>query len=68
LGTQRGVEVYAISDLRKRREAAEERDRQNCALQQREEELRVHNVRFDRALNKMSQGLAMFDAEQRLVV
>ena len=67
-GTLRGVEVYAIRDLRERREAAEERDRQNSALQQHEEELRVQNMRFDTALNNMSQGLAMFDAEQRLVV
>ena len=67
-GALRGVEVYAIRDLHERREAAEERDRQNSALQQHEEELRIQNMRFDTALNNMSQGLAMFDAEQRLVV
>ena len=66
--TLQGVEVYAIRDLRERREAAEERDRQNYALQQHEEELRIQNMRFDTALNNMSQGLAMFDAEHRLVV
>ena len=69
LGTRlAGVEVYAVRDLRERREAAEERDRQNKALQQREKELHIQNMRFDTALNNMSQGLAMFDAEQRLVV
>jgi diguanylate cyclase (GGDEF)-like protein/PAS domain S-box-containing protein len=69
LGTSlHGVLVYAIRDLRERHEAAEERDRQNRTLQEREDELRTQNMRFDAALNNMSQGLAMFDAEQRLVV
>ncbi len=69
LGTSlQGVLVYAIRDLRERHEAAEERDRQNRTLQERDDELRTQNMRFDAALNNMSQGLAMFDAEQRLVV
>jgi diguanylate cyclase (GGDEF)-like protein len=37
-------------------------------LQQQKDELHTQNMRFDTALNNMSQGLAMFDAEQRLVV
>jgi diguanylate cyclase (GGDEF)-like protein len=37
-------------------------------LQQQKEELHTQNMRFDTALNNMSQGLAMFDAQQRLVV
>jgi PAS domain-containing protein len=37
-------------------------------LQQQKDELHTHNMRFDTALNNMSQGLAMFDARQRLVV
>ena len=37
-------------------------------LRRQEQELRAQNVRFDTALNNMSQGLSMFDAEQRLVV
>jgi diguanylate cyclase (GGDEF)-like protein len=64
----RGVDVYAIRDLRERQEAAEARDRQNKALQQRDDELRTQNMRFDTALNNTSHGLAMFDAEHRLVV
>jgi diguanylate cyclase (GGDEF)-like protein len=32
------------------------------------EQLQTQNLRFDAALNNMSQGLCMFDAEQRLVV
>ena len=42
--------------------------RNSDALAQRQDELRSQNVRFDAALQHMSQGLAMFDAEQRLVV
>ena len=37
-------------------------------LQQQKDELHTQNMRFDTALNNMSQGLAMFDAHQRLVV
>jgi len=32
------------------------------------EELRLQNLRFDMALNNMSQGLCFFDGEQRLIV
>ena len=38
------------------------------ALRQREEELRAQNLRFDAALNNMSQALLMFDAAARLVI
>jgi diguanylate cyclase (GGDEF)-like protein/PAS domain S-box-containing protein len=37
-------------------------------LKQREDELRVQNMRFDAALQQMSQGLAMFDRDGRLIV
>lgn len=37
-------------------------------LQLQKHALHTQNMRFDTALNNMSQGLAMFDAEQRLVV
>jgi diguanylate cyclase (GGDEF)-like protein len=43
-------------------------ERQNKLLADRQDELRAQNLRFDAALNHMSQGLAMFDAEHRLVV
>jgi diguanylate cyclase (GGDEF)-like protein len=33
-----------------------------------EQELRAQNLRFDAAINNMSQGLCMFDANQRLVI
>jgi diguanylate cyclase (GGDEF)-like protein len=38
------------------------------ALAEREAELARQNMRFDAAVNNMSQGLCMFDANQRLVV
>ena len=62
------LEVYAMRDLRKRHKAAEEQARQSRALQQREEELRAQNEKFDAALDNMLQGLAMFDAQQQLIV
>ena len=40
----------------------------NEVIAQRQDQLRSQNIRFDAALQHMSQGLAMFDAEQRLVV
>jgi diguanylate cyclase (GGDEF)-like protein len=42
-------------------------DEQNRLLRMREEELSVRNLRFDAALNNMSAGLCLFDAEQRLI-
>jgi diguanylate cyclase (GGDEF)-like protein len=62
------VQVFAIRDLRERYEAAEQRDRQNKTLEQRDQELRTQYLRFDTAINNMAQGLAMFDDQQRLVV
>jgi diguanylate cyclase (GGDEF)-like protein len=38
------------------------------ALRTRETELRRQNMRLDAAVNNMSQGLSMFDADQRLVI
>ena len=42
--------------------------RQNQLLKQREEELKAQNKRFDAAMRYMSQGLCLFDAEQRVVI
>jgi diguanylate cyclase (GGDEF)-like protein/PAS domain S-box-containing protein len=39
-----------------------------AGLIKKSEELRRANMRFDAALNNMSQGLCMYDAEQRIVV
>jgi diguanylate cyclase (GGDEF)-like protein len=48
-------------------DVTDERDRMN-ALRQREAELARQNMRFDAAINHMSQGLCMFDARQELIV
>ena len=37
-------------------------------LQRREDELRLQNIRFDAAVNNMTQGLCMFDGDRNLVV
>ena len=41
---------------------------QNRVLLEREQALHIQNIRFDAALTNMSQGLAMFDADGKLVV
>lgn len=40
----------------------------NDMLKQQDEKLQAQNVQLDAALNNMAQGLAMFDAGQRLIV
>ena len=55
------IQVFAIRDLRERHAAAEQREQLNARLAEQHE-------RLDAALENMLQGLAMFDAEQRLIV
>jgi diguanylate cyclase (GGDEF)-like protein len=43
-------------------------EERTVALRQREDELRGQNLRFDAALNNMSQALLMFDSSARLVI
>jgi diguanylate cyclase (GGDEF)-like protein len=43
-------------------------EERTIALRQREEELRAQNLRFDAALNNMSQALLMFDSSASLVI
>ncbi|KAB2917448.1 MAG: EAL domain-containing protein [Hyphomicrobiaceae bacterium] len=43
-------------------------EQQNALLKQREDELRRQNALFDTAVNNMSQGLCLFDADQRVVI
>ena len=62
------VEIYAIRDLRERRATAEQLQRQGRLLVQQAEDLKAQNQLLDAALSNMVQGLAMFDAEQRVVV
>jgi diguanylate cyclase (GGDEF)-like protein len=60
--------VRTLTDITQRRRSELALEHQNRLLQQREEELGAQNVRFDTALRNMSQGLCMFDVDQRLVV
>ncbi|MBW7948743.1 MAG: EAL domain-containing protein [Pseudorhodoplanes sp.] len=43
-------------------------EERTAALRAREAELKAQNVRFDAALNNMTQALLMFDAEHRLLI
>jgi diguanylate cyclase (GGDEF)-like protein len=43
-------------------------EERTAALQARETELRAQNLRFDAAINNMSQSLLMFDEQARLVI
>jgi diguanylate cyclase (GGDEF)-like protein len=62
------VEIYAIRDLRRKQEDALRLKRQSTALQQRDEELRAQSQRFEMAVTNLSQGVCVFDADQRLVI
>jgi diguanylate cyclase (GGDEF)-like protein len=71
----KGIVVYAIRDLRERQQAAAQRENFNTRLAQQrrllteqEERLRETNLHLDAALNNIAQGVAMFDADYRLVV
>lgn len=67
-GAFANVEIYAIRDLRERRATTEQLQRQARLLAHQAEDLKAQNQLLDAALSNMVQGLAMFDAEQRVVV
>jgi PAS domain-containing protein len=62
------VQVSAIRDLRARRAAADRVERQSRLIARQEKDLRAQNSKLDPALSNMFQGLAMFDAEQRVII
>ena len=62
------AEVYAIRDLRERKAAAVELKGKNDELDEALQHSRHQNMRFAAALQHMSQGLCMFDADWRIVV
>ncbi len=66
-GTVRGI-VYALDDLTEWEQLAARLEAQNELLKQREEKLKTQNEQLDTALARMVQGLAMFDAEERLIL
>ncbi|MCZ8186881.1 MAG: EAL domain-containing protein [Beijerinckiaceae bacterium] len=61
------LDELAVANSRAR-EAVGEVQRQNAVLLQRDLDLRKQNVLFDAALNNMSHGLIMADAQGRLIV
>jgi len=72
--SRRAIEAYAKaesqfhSSQRAYKLVSHEFQRQNRRLQEQEESLRVQKELFETALNNMSQGLCMFDADGKLVV
>jgi diguanylate cyclase (GGDEF)-like protein len=60
--------AFAVLPLRVVDRSLRELELANTLLKQREEALKAQNVRFDVALANMFQGLAMFDAEERIVI
>ena len=60
--------VSTHEDVTEREKLSARLERQNELLRQREEELQGWNLRLDAALENMSQGLCLYDAEQRVVI
>ena len=60
--------VSTHQDITDRENLTAQLAKQNELLQQREEELKAQNMRFDAATRYMSQGLCLFDAEQRVLI
>ena len=59
--------VVTLHDITERERLNARLVEQNTLLQQREEELAAQNARFDAAIGNMSQGMCLYDAEQRIV-
>ena len=59
--------VVTQEDITERERLNAQLAHQNELLKQREEELEAQNTRFNAAINNMSQGLCLFDAEQRVM-
>jgi diguanylate cyclase (GGDEF)-like protein/PAS domain S-box-containing protein len=59
--------VVTHQDVSERETLNAQLARQNELLKQREEELNAQNERFNAAINNMSQGMSLFDSEQRVV-
>jgi diguanylate cyclase (GGDEF)-like protein len=59
--------VVTQEDITEREGLNAQLAQQNTLLKQREEQLEAQNRRFNAAINNMSQGLCLFDADQRVV-
>jgi diguanylate cyclase (GGDEF)-like protein/PAS domain S-box-containing protein len=62
------VEVYALRDLRVRRKEARKLRQKSSALHKRDVELQAQGLRFEMALRSLTQGVCVFDQDQRLVI
>ena len=66
--TEEGGWITVHEDMTENEQLNARLEEQNQLLQRHEAELRSQNANLDMALANMSQGLAMFDAEERLVL
>ena len=60
--------VTTHQDITEREKLTAQLEQQNHLLKQRETELAAQNARFEAAINNMTQGLCLFDADQRVVI
>jgi diguanylate cyclase (GGDEF)-like protein len=60
--------VTTHQDITEREQLNARLEQQNALLQEREDQLAAQNRRFQAAMRYMSQGLCLFDAEQRVVL
>ena len=67
-GMANGGRLVTHEDITERQKLTAQLEAQHRLLREQEEQLRKQNLRLDAALGNMVQGLAMFDAEQRLVI
>ena len=66
--TADGGRVVTHEDITERQKLNAQLEQQHRLLKAQEEKLQAQNMQLDAALNNMVQGLAMFDADQRLVI
>ena len=66
--TANGGHVVTHQDITESERLNARLEQQHRLLKEHEEKLRAQNLQLDAALNNMVQGLAMFDADQRLVI
>ena len=63
-----GGGIATHEDITERETLHRQLKRQYELLKEQQEQLRARNLQFDAALNHMSEGLCIFDGEQRLIV
>ena len=66
--TADGGRVVTHEDITERQKLSAQLERQHLLLKEHEKKVQAQNVQLDAALNNMVQGLAMFDADLRVVI